>query len=424
MNFKNSKFKTGFIAIIFFSVFALPVFAAPAITNVSGTLAHGNPITIAGSGFGIKNNATQSVPAAPIVWDVTSEQFVGGVNKDAYHGFQDGSNINTQIWQHVNASYDEAVKVRYSTSRPQRNPFVQAHYASYDPLQQEAGMKLCLGMPWYPNGSEIPPGTQKRFYLSFYRKLKNGLGSVGSDDGSGKLLRVRSANSPNLSGFAAVTHSQYGTYSPSRAISSWVDAGPETDWVRWEMYLDANKKWFDVYKNGHYQQGIWSSVPGNLEQRPAADWRFNKPGKSGYEFDPPLAEFPAGDGLQASLFGYDDGHGTSLGQEIDMGEIYYDDTQARIEISDQPAWDDSPSSTAHSEVQGRLLSWNSNQISFNLYQGGFNTGSAAYVYVIDSDGNVSDSSAAVGNQGYPIIIGSGEGSDTTAPNTPSGLSVS
>jgi hypothetical protein len=399
------------LVILFIPAIAL---AGPNITGVSGTVTHGSTITISGTGFGTKSNPAQTVSAAPLAWDIVSEQYVGGVNKNAYAGLTDGSSLNTtgggKVWQDIQGG---DATVRYSTSRAQRNPHITAHYAVYN--ESSSYLKLWLGRLVYPGGDLFPPATQKCFYLSFYRKVKNPTQSQGGGDGSCKILRATSVHSPDVSGFAILSHMLYGTYytSTGEGITSWVDAGNETDWVRWEIYLDANRKWFDVYKNGHYHQGSWSSVPGNLEMRPAADWRFTIPGKSGYEFNVPPADFPAGDGLDAALFGYDDGHSLSGGQEIDMGEIYFDNTPARVEISSQSTWNDSPGNVSlHREVQGRLLSWSTNTIFMAVNQGTFAGGNNAYLYVIDSDGNVNQN-------GYPIIFGA----DTSPPAAPTGLAV-
>jgi hypothetical protein len=61
----NLKFK-----FIFLTTFCLAIlgwaeksFAAPVVSGVSGTVAHGQNVTISGSGFGNKSSA------APLVWD-------------------------------------------------------------------------------------------------------------------------------------------------------------------------------------------------------------------------------------------------------------------------------------------------------------------------------------------------------------------
>jgi hypothetical protein len=74
---------------------------------------------------------------------------------------------------------------------------------------------------------------------------------------------------------------------------------------------------------------------------------------------------------------------------VDLSEIYYDDTQARVEISDQATWNDAPGSQVHREAQGRLLDWSATRIRLVLFQGGFESLSGKYLYVIDAEGRAS-----------------------------------
>lgn len=55
---------------VVYLIAATPTWAAPTISGLSGSVAHGGAITITGTGFGTKSQA------APLVWDIASEQFV------------------------------------------------------------------------------------------------------------------------------------------------------------------------------------------------------------------------------------------------------------------------------------------------------------------------------------------------------------
>ena len=380
--------------IVFFVIYltaAATVWSAPAISGLSGSVAHGGAITITGSGFGAKSQA------APLVWDTASEQFVNGTNLNAYSGISDGSTINTTVWDVSDLS--GCIPVIYSASRAHRHSRLSAHY-------YRAGAKFCLR-------AKIPPGSQNKFYLSFYRKLKNPAMQPGGGDGSTKLLRGSSQPTGSLAGTTIVTSDSYeADHVNNTDPKGWVYIGGETTWVRFEIYQDDDRKWFDVYKNGAYHQGSNSSVPGNLEQRPAADWRFTLPGKSGYEFDVPPNEWNRAEGLFPILFGYDDGHSASSGQEVDVSEIYYDNTCQRVEVSDQPTWDDSPSSVATREVQGRLTGWSDTSISLALNQGAFSTLEGKYLYVVDANCQASNG----------VLLASTP-PDTESPSTPASLST-
>ncbi|MGC8898750.1 MAG: hypothetical protein ACP5ON_11040 [Bacteroidota bacterium] len=358
--------------------------AAPRITGATGTFADGQIVTLTGSGFGVKSNAIQAVSAAPLIWDVTAQQFVGGTNRDAYRGLRDGDPINQQIWQYIQFPPSGEI-ARYSTSRSHRHARVAAHYTAN-------GAKLTLGAPRHPDGSSVPPPTQKSFYLSFYRRLKF---PCDKTNYCAKSLRVDSPNN-SLVGTTYVGASGIFQVNSTGTRAAWIDEGTETNWVRWEMYVDVRKQYFDVWKNGHYHLGSWSGAGGTVEFRPATDWRFRTPGLPGYQFDAPA--LPANEPLWPALFGYDQGGaGQSPGQEIDVGEIYYDETLARVEISDQPVWDDSPTSRVQREVQGRLLSWSDGEITFVLYQGAFESLSNKFIYVIDRDGQAN-------TNGFPVPV--------------------
>ena len=375
---------------VVYLIAAAPAWSAPVISGLSGSVAHGGAITITGTGFGTKSQA------APLVWDIASEQFVNGTNQNAYSGIANGGLLNTAIWDVSDVA--GCIPVIYSTSRAHRHPRISAHYF-------REGAKFCLR-------AKVPPGSQNKFYLSFYRKLKNPAMQTGGGDGSTKLLRGSSYPTGSAAGTTIVTSDSYeADHANNTDPKGWVYIGGETTWVRFEIYQDDDRKWFDVYKNGAYHQGSNSSVPGNLEQRPAADWRFTLPGKSGYEFDVPPNEWNRAEGLFPILFGYDDGHSASSGQEVDVSEIYYDNTCQRIEVSDQPTWNDSPSSVASREVQGRLTGWSNTSISLALNQGAFSTLEGKYLYVVDANCQASNG----------ILLASTP-PDTEIPSTPASLS--
>jgi hypothetical protein len=366
--------------------------AMPTITEVTGTVSNGSTLTIAGSGFGAK------AQAAPLMWDVTAQQYANGTNLNTYSGAEDGTALTSSSSRGF-AIHDQGdATLRYSTSRTQRNANVLAHYAVYD--EASAYVKLSMGVscPYSSNADEslYPSVAQKKFYLSYWRKTSIPYGSTGGGDGSTKLLRIASSATGVGGGADVVTNDAYGT----NDVAAWVGIGTETSWVRWEFYVDLNKHWFDVYKNGHYHQG--QSDEENIEIRPSVDWRYNTPA-SGFEFDD--ATLPSNEAIVPMLFGYDDGHTVSQGQDIDMGEIYYDSTMARVEISTSATWNDSPASTMYREVQGRLTSWSPTEIQFVLNQGSFEYSSTAYVYVIDTDGKVNAS-------GYPIEFGEAPAPDS------------
>lgn len=115
------------------------------------------------------------------------------------------------------------------------------------------------------------------------------------------------------------------------------------------------------------------------------------------------------------------GHTIDIGNMIDAGstssenhsynydDIYLDFTQARVELGNAPTW----SGCTHREVQVPL-EWSDSRIAVAVNRGSFSEGSQAYLYVVDSQGNVNSS-------GYPVTIGGDV--DEGSPPKPPAVSV-
>ena len=105
------------------------------------------------------------------------------------------------------------------------------------------------------------------------------------------------------------------------------------------------------------------------------------------------------------------------------GEVWMDDfyiqrgTRARVEIGDKSKW----SNCTWREIQ-KPHEWSNKSITITFNRGIFSSGQTAYLYVVDSNGNVN-------SNGYPITIGAGSGGGgggggTTPPlESPKGLRI-
>jgi hypothetical protein len=110
-----------------------------------------------------------------------------------------------------------------------------------------------------------------------------------------------------------------------------------------------------------------------------------------------------------------------LGNGLEQGNIYQDDffiqfgSRARVELCAESTW----SGRKHCEIQ-IPSAWSANAITLTVNKASFTSGQTAYLYVVDSSGNVNSS-------GYLVTIGSGGGTpppaDTTPPAPPTGLKV-
>jgi len=106
-----------------------------------------------------------------------------------------------------------------------------------------------------------------------------------------------------------------------------------------------------------------------------------------------------------------DGYTTNVGSMIDAGngsynfdDIYVNYSLARVEICDSATWNDSQ--MRHCEIQVPS-SWSSSSIVVEANYGIFNTGDQAYLFVVDSSGNVSPA--------YAITLGGDDGQPGDQP---------
>jgi hypothetical protein len=91
----------------------------------------------------------------------------------------------------------------------------------------------------------------------------------------------------------------------------------------------------------------------------------------------------------------DAGCNTNVGPALYLDDIYIQNgTQARVELCDSNTW----LTRKHCEIQP-VTSWNNSTIGVSFNKGSFQSGSTAYLYVVDSNGNVN-------SQGYSVTISS------------------
>jgi hypothetical protein len=107
--------------------------------------------------------------------------------------------------------------------------------------------------------------------------------------------------------------------------------------------------------------------------------------------------FTSGDcGIDSVLIGHyfaRDGVGTPRPWATRFwSELYVDTTPARVEIGDQPVFED----CTHREIQ-IPTGWSDGRIDVQVNQGTFTAGDTGYVFVVDEHDNASD--------GYPVVFG-------------------
>ncbi|MFA5127355.1 MAG: fibronectin type III domain-containing protein, partial [Patescibacteria group bacterium] len=325
---------------------AAPVVGSgPNISGLSsGTLTDGQSYTISGSGFGSKTTV------APYIWD--------SVDNQSYNSVSEGALVPTgsgYTWQYNYTTYADGV--RLTKNRSNRGIRTAHYYANVD--------------GYLTGRDDMAGGNADKFYATWWVKTnKNIVCGSGGLCASTKLIRVWEDGDGNH-GRLSWTGNQF-TLGPGNGLSdlpsSWAGWGGVNDqWNRLEIMIDNSNGLVRAYTNGqlihnfnnwspqgHYLNRIWRigldpSVPSNLDQ----DLIF------------------------------------------EFGEIYVDNTQARVEVCTGSTW----SSKGQCEIQIPRTTWNDSQIQFTANRGAFTAGQSVYLYVVDSSGNVNSS-------GYPAQIGS------------------
>lgn len=370
----------------------------PNITNVSGTLNHGNSITISGSGFGTKS------PVAPLIWDNGSSRASGEApsaggwtaayptgltGESAIYNMQyrtAGDFRNVYGPHSLNTRYLAGCSVGYSD------------YGGVNGANAVVGKKFTVtsDQHWFASTYwRLDPSGLHDWESYPYTNIKNfqycSDGPVCDTDplilltwayGGGWLTYA-----PILCGGSSWCAGGYGdarnkwikteiqaiSESANSVVQLWDDGVLRIDGVGDVTGMEGISRYFSF-------GGYWSPRYSNHEA-------LSEPFTNNYRY---------------------------------FADMYLDNTWARIIIGNSPTYD----SCTIKEIQPPTA-WNDNGqlITVTLNRGSFGISDAAYLYVINSEGAISDVTATKGAQGYPITFGS-SGGDATAPTSPSGLSVS
>ncbi|WP_318556466.1 hypothetical protein [Geobacter anodireducens] len=341
----------------------LGALAAPSISSVSNPVfIHGQSITVSGSGFGVKS------PVEPAFLDVVS-----------YNGLRNGDKVpvgGINPWP----AYCGGTSVYYKTSNP-RGKWI-SHYSNQWSTE---GAKQGALDGAIINGAS----TSGKLYVTWWNYVSSDP-TVGGTNASNKWVRLLSGSwgqagqgtiiwEPTMFYAYAFT----AGYLPGMNWDNWRGAYPR--WNRMEMFVDSTK-------TNSPQYSAWTNnvLVGNHTSSPSQSWRVNQLGCLGFDgSNSPAANQPT----------------------VDWGEIYADNTLARVEICNAAT----KSSSSHCEIQLPQLVWIDGQLQIKVNQGSLPDNSTAYLYVIDASGNTSS--------GKQITFGSGDGGGTATIAPPSGLKV-
>ncbi len=339
------------------SVLASHAYAAPSVSQISGAFSNGSSVTITGSGFGTKSSA------APLVFD----NFEGGST---------GSKVLTAKavvgqWQ-TGAGYDVPV---YSTE--------QVHAGS-------KAVKLSTNGGVY-NFSVNQNGSFPVVYMDWWVRV-NQRDRVSRN---WKPWRLYGANDTMAANTVVMcTGDGLSIINETREAGFWWGEGGSFSNGQWQHYQVALKASSSAgaadgavmqYINGK----LVSNHTGIVTRTGSSHWNQIR-----------IGHYWALDGV--------DGCPANGGADIFLDNVYIDTNWARVEIGNASTY----STSTKREIQ-IPTSWSASSITLNVNSGSFSTGSTAYVYVVDSSGNMNSS-------GMPVTIGSGA---SKVPEAPSNVSA-
>ena len=376
-------------------VYILQIFDAPEDKMISG-----RTYNVSGSGFGAKS------PVEPILFDTVDNQI-------SYNGLTHGDIIPTRDeagssypwWSngYSSAPWDivnDNVKYWDADNRIENRPHYHAEGAGFlasgdfddkvsDDLYINWWTKVNYDLYNLPDFCEVGPGINVRTLNT--KLLKIWPGWVGEISSKGRIT-LEGDDLTRGNSFQEVNPPCVDDvgYSPENShLSLWGDIN---EWQNVEAYVnnagyDSGQGAITTWSNGEVQHDelIFCSKDPQTLIRAIGVHTYN--------------QFPGGfpDDRRNDWHCFEEVYGAPL--QIDFGDIYIDNTLAKIMICDFVNW--SERSTGHCEMQYPKDSWSDSLVSFETNKGAFDFNQTVHVYVMNSYGIVSE--------GYPVMFVSGQG---------------
>jgi hypothetical protein len=344
-------------AILFLCITILTLFySSPCFSEIqglTGNMDDGQEITLSGSGFGTKS------PAAPILW----ESFENGVSGQS---ITNSSNWTIYPSESTNGGL-------YNTTAS--NNGNQSAYS------RVTGPNVTGSMGAFNTSNYFLSTPQSQLYYTYQWRFT----SSGDDYAVVKMGRMNTgANRYNGDGNLAISSfnplASAGTYAfyevgGSYADQEYVINPTDSVWARHELF---KKNSTPGVANG----AVWVAVDGNAE------------------IDSPNAMTRAADNSElhtSIILGLMAANMRSNGDiRMWVDDVYVDNTLARVELCPGSTW----ASRGVCSIQ-IPSAWSSTSVTATVNTGNFNTGQAAYLYVVDRYGVVSGD-----GDGFRVEIGS------------------
>ncbi len=345
--------------------FAVPVFAAPSITGVNGTITSNQNIIISGTSFGTGPNI--------VIFDdfelgengsyILSGNGSAQVGKwEAREGYPIYSNIT---------SHSGNLSFRADTSL-----FSAQRIWTY-----------------------MPTETTKWFYSFWaYMPPEDNWPGAGRDPGgiNWKML------------WATMNQYLYG----GLATPVMLGLANEYDWVQFTYAGDSPTNFIN-YPNLNMSKGSWYRIWGfaNLDTNGLLQcWSFGENGvHAALNVSRDTSSATYVNIIKLNGYARDTAEGECHPMFDDVYVAAGNNARARVEIGNQPIYNNCTNLTIITPTE-----WSDSSVTATVRQGSFNDGEQAYLFVVDENGDASE--------GYPVTFGGGSG-DTTPPSSPSGLSA-
>jgi hypothetical protein len=347
------------------------VAADPAISGVTGTVGHGQSITITGTALGTHGNYGdgQTWHGARFL-NFRFTDFEDG--QIGAHGFFEQSGGQTWVFA------PQELGIATDAPPPHSTRYLRRAWKT----TRLGGISATIS------------GGGQQFYNTF--KFK-----ADANVQAGKFWRLYggasqnsvflSAGCPTVSNPTIRGGTECTSGSCAGAQTAW-GTGPavvDGKWHRVEVWVDAASNTFSVSVDG---QAAWSQP----------NWLSSNFAMNGHTVDyPNLIDDPSSTDATCpatGTFNYDD--------------IFIDFTRARVELGDASTW----TAVRRKEVQ-LPTSWSASAVTVRVNAGTFPVGASAYLYVIDGNG-------AVNANGYPVTVAAAaDNAQFQQPNPPLDVGV-
>jgi len=374
------RLKITLYTVLLLLLIAFPCFANPTILSTSGTIADGQSLTITGGSFGTKSTS------APVKWD----NFEGGTS---------GSTIgNGWSYHPAESAYDVPY---YSDDNPRtgrslfiRCPFIYPKYGCVFYKTGETSEKANVYVTFYMRMHKVSGATTTNYKFCY----------ITSSATSFAGAMPRYCWQGNVGSYYATSQSD----NDGESFSCYSTEPTDNAWKRVEMYVvESSGGATQDGKVYFYKQDNTTGI-------------FTAPSHCTYGHDSEACQTRDTGHLVNAHFGIYCGDRTG-GQDgdtyyYDYSDIYFDNTWARVEVGNNATW----ANCTHREIQVPS-SWSATSITITLNKGSFDSLNNQYLFVVDSNGNVSSghqlinvssTGGTMGGNANTTTLGSGGGSFT------------